>query len=93
MAMKYKKLWGNHISMSKSLNFKWEWQVEYHSKSYDGKDIRHTQICRNRAVARQVKFTLQNRGHTQIKVKRRLVQANWEDYNDSFGWNAGRGKR
>ena len=31
---------------------------------------------------------LRNASVRNVKMKRRLVQANWDDYNDSFSYNA-----
>lgn len=80
--------------------FKWEWSVHY----YRAENYRSTApdwkprmiVCQNRAEARVYRNAFNSNPHMDKKkavIKRRLVQANWEDYNDSFGWKSGSGKR
>lgn len=95
--MKYIKLWGSSISMSKSLNFRWEWRVEFEymrwSQSQEDYDWRHGHMTFNtRRDARRFVRTVKLRDYRKLVVKRRLVQVNWEEYKDSFRWNRGCGK-
>jgi hypothetical protein len=81
--------------------FKWEWRLEWEESSKD--NFRDTVMVgweqkwltfKNRAVMRRFKGFLQDAEWTRnVVVKRRLVQVNWEDYNDSFTWNRGCGTK
>lgn len=90
----------------KSLGFKWEWKVSWEYNGL-GEWEYFEEKFENRAGARYFKYhqlyvdKAQMGGHRPIphtcfrnvKLHRRLVQTNWEEYNDSFTWNAGCGKR
>lgn len=86
--------------MSKTLNFKWEWSVHFY-KAKDYRSIAPTWekgmiVCRNRFEARTWRNAINSNqlmGKKLAVIKRRLVQANWEDYHDSFGWKSGCGQR
>lgn len=77
----------------KSLKFKWDWAVDY--EMFDGrqwrKALRH---CKDREEARRFIRERKNSpsAYRNLKMKRRLAQTHWEEYHDSFGWNAGSGK-
>lgn len=82
---KHKLLWGKP--------FKWQWALFYEEKTYlSGTWIKKHMIFDSRADARYFKkYNLSHhlRGLVRnVKMKRRLVQANWEDYQDSFSYNA-----
>ncbi len=69
------------------LNFKWQWAVFYEQKS-----TLAYRICPTRKTAREFSRLMKKYPDVKkVQLKRRLIQANWDDYNDSYGWNAGRG--
>lgn len=91
MSMKYVKLLAPMgLGFAKSLTFKWEWGVAY--EVFNGEAwypaFKH---CESRRAARQF---IRGRGtwSRKHKIKRRLVQTQWEAYNDSFTWNRGCGR-
>lgn len=92
VSAKHIKLWGIG-AMSKTINFKWQWAVFYEQKAWNQERFYSAyRICPTRKMARE--FSRLIKKHPDIKkvrFKRRLIQANWDDYNDSYGWNAGRG--
>jgi len=84
--------------------FKWEWSVSYEFNWTGEWEKGHRELFPDRESARQYirKQMMCHRGLTRpvpftcfrnIRMQRRLVQARWEDYNDSYGWNKGNGKR
>ena len=75
------------FGFKKSLTFKWEWAVFY--ETLNGEP--YSQHFDSRAEARRYRRGLYF--VKKIKIKRRLVQTSWENYNDSFTWNAGCGRR
>lgn len=71
--------------------FKWQWAVFFEENSYaHGGWVNRKAICDSRREARLFKQSclIGKRYMRNVKMKRRLVQANWEDYNDSFSYNA-----
>lgn len=100
MAMKY--LNGFFGQKGRTFRFKWEWLVVYESRSTGamgqgvGSWTRHySGPWPNRARARQDlrdthrgRYLAGLREYRNIKLQRRLVQADWEDYNDTFRHNA-----
>lgn len=71
--------------------FKWQWAVFFEENSYaHGGWVNRKVICDSRREARLFKQSclISKRYMRNVKIKRRLVQANWEDYNDSFSYNA-----
>lgn len=70
--------------------FKWQWALFYEENIYlHGGWKNQCLIFNSRGDARSSKFDLRRRKDIRnLKMKRRLVQANWEDYNDSFSYNA-----
>lgn len=83
---RYRPVWG--------VAFRWEWKVcyeyQYWSQSQEYYDWRYNeQVCPTRASMRKaVRAITGNECYRNIETKRRLAQVNWEDYNDSFTYNA-----
>ena len=78
-----KLLWGKP--------FKWQWALFYKEKTYrDGTWVDRMIIFHSRSEARAFKHSClyDDKWIRNVKMKRRLVQANWDDYNDSFSYNA-----
>jgi hypothetical protein len=77
--------------------FKWEWRLEWEEQErydsvFDYPWVSKHLVLPNRHRLREWKrYVLDARWCRNVVVKRRLVQANWETYNDSFRHNAGRG--
>ena len=85
--MKYMKLWGSHIGMSRSLNFKWQWSVHWEIKVNGEWQPQHV-ITETRRYARVHKRVHDLRpDHRNVRLMRRRVQANWEPYMDTFTYN------
>jgi hypothetical protein len=78
----------------KKLVFKWEWAVFWEEKAYGNHEWKEKHApCESRFEARI--FAKHRKVREQygdyirnVKIKRRLVQSNWDDYNDTFNWNA-----
>lgn len=70
------------------LRLKWQWRVVWLSA---GGAAQSTKTFHSRREARQYKAIVPTVYNPRLQ--RRLVEADWHDYNDSFRWNAGRGKR
>lgn len=83
MAMKFLEI-RDHIN-HRWLLFKWQWRVEWQI-NYVGATL--SREFSNRNDARRFKSIVPLKA--KPRLQRRLVQANWEDYNDSFRQNAGR---
>lgn len=94
MAMKHISMMRSHypaLSKFGNLAFRWEWAIEFDSK-LQGKRVIGVTRFKSREEARIYKRQYESYGATNVKIKRRLVQVNWEDYSDSFKWNRGCGK-
>ena len=86
--------------------FKWQWKVQYEVKDkyagwnmHDGlggasypRWLPEEQLFDSRSKARQFIRQHQN-DRRNFKMQRRLVEVDWHEYKDSFGWNSGCGKR
>lgn len=80
--------------------FRYEWCVEYEVKSrqsihgHESVWITTTLECPNRDTARRIiyGFNKQPRFYRNAKIKRRLVEVNWEEYQDS-AWLRAKAKR
>lgn len=81
---------GRTIRKSKALWFKWQWAVFYEEKTYaTGTWINSHIICDSRSDARNfARYKKDQRFARKVVIKRRLVQTFWEDYQDSFTYNA-----
>lgn len=73
-----------------AIKLRWEYRVVW---VYGGKFQSSNQfsILLSRREAREYRKSIDHR--LKPKIQRRLVQANWDDYKDTFGWNSGCGKR
>ena len=95
MAMKYIRLLQNPaVWPTKVRMFKWEWAIEY-EYNVNGMGLWKygISVFPNRKNARIVLANMHFDERTRdMKLKRRLVQAHWENYNDSFTWNRGCGR-
>lgn len=85
---------GPFATQMKKLAFKWEWAVFWEEKAYarDEWKQKHAPMGSRyeaRLFAKHRKVREKYGDHIRnVKIKRRLVQANWDDYHDTFGWNA-----
>lgn len=76
------------------LKFRWEWRLEWEEnnkgnlKGPDWWTQKHM-VFKTREQMRQWKrYVLHADWCRNVVLKRRLVQVNWEPYNDSFSYNA-----
>lgn len=70
------------------LRLKWQWRVVWLSA---GNTVPSSKVFHSRREARQYKAIVPT--VYKPRLQRRLVEVDWHEYNDSFGWNAGAGKR
>ena len=76
------------------LLFKWEWAVLCQYQDIGGFVRDSVSVAPSRKEVRKIYARLRSDPHCRnVRIARRLVQSNWEPYTDSFGWNAGCGKR
>ncbi|AYN58046.1 hypothetical protein HWB90_gp093 [Mycobacterium phage Fowlmouth] len=73
--------------------FKWEWSVVY--DKFDGDWWPERQVFQSRRGARQFKSNLlmdadpfiARRHVRNVRIQRRLVSVEWQDYSDTFSYN------
>ncbi|QGJ90126.1 hypothetical protein HWC80_gp086 [Mycobacterium phage Indlulamithi] len=76
------------------VKFKWEWAVFYEEWTRTAGHYRQKKIvCESRREARIFRDNLNVRVKYGDKIrnvvmKRRLIQVNWDEYHDSFSYNA-----
>jgi hypothetical protein len=105
MAMKYIEgfVRKRHGLLQTFVKFKWEWSIHYefnvnHKYSGNAFWVKGVSTFPNREAVRKAmrkEFSEQCRPNKirNIQIKRRLVQVDWEAYDDSFRWNRGCGRR
>ena len=76
----------------KTRRFKWQWRVKYDLNQHGEWETYYSPEYGSRREARKFKQIIPVIARN-VKVQRRFVEVDWHEYNDSFGWNAGCGKR
>lgn len=83
-ALKQNRKWGRA--------FRWQWRVVYQVRETDGVWRQYEHLEDNRAMARYFKRTIVRWHGTHnirwVKLQRRLVAVDWEDYHDTFSYSA-----